>query len=177
MTVKTKAVSAILTDITTMGVDAIVNAANEDMVGGGGVDGAIHRAAGPELKLETAKYAPLYVAQTAVTNGYNLKSKNIIHTVGPRYRGGDSGEYLALEMCYQRVILNAYNIGSKSVAIPAISSGVYGFPKDRAAKIAVDASITATKAIKELYGENDFEVILVAYDKETLDLYLKYLKG
>lgn len=175
MTVKTKAVSAILTDITTLGVDAIVNAANEDMAGGGGVDGAIHRAAGPLLRLETIKHAPLYVAKTAITSGYNLKAKNIIHTVGPKYGHGGSGEYLALETCYQRVIIAAHSAGAKSVAIPAISAGVYGFPKERAAKIAVEASLQTVASLQYL-EKSELEVILVAYDKETLDLYLKYLK-
>jgi O-acetyl-ADP-ribose deacetylase (regulator of RNase III) len=176
MTIKIKAVSAILTDITTLGVDAIVNAANEDMAGGGGVDGAIHRAAGPLLKLETIKHAPLYVAKTAITDGYNLKAKFIVHTVGPKYGHGGSGEYLALETCYQRAIIAAHYNGAKSIAIPAISAGVYGFPKDRAAKIAVEASMRTVEALEEMYEGSGLEVILVAYDKETLDLYLKYIK-
>jgi O-acetyl-ADP-ribose deacetylase (regulator of RNase III) len=166
----TKKVSVILADITALGVDAIVNAANEGMAAGGGVDGAIHKAAGPELVRETVKYAPLYVAKTAVTSGYNLKAKNIIHTVGPIYRQGDSGEYIALEMCYRNVIKKAAEIGAKSLAIPAISAGVYGFPKERAAKIAAETCLD--EADKH---ESIEEILLVAYDPEMLNAYKKYL--
>jgi len=166
----TKKVSVILADITTLGVDAIVNAANEGMAAGGGVDGAIHKAAGPELVRETVKYAPLYVAKTAVTSGYNLKAKNIIHTVGPIYRQGDSGEYIALEMCYRNVIKKAAEIGAKSLAIPAISAGVYGFPKERAAKIAVETCLDEVDKHKSIK-----EILLVAYDPEMLNAYKKYL--
>ena len=166
----TKKISVILADITALGVDAIVNAANEGMAAGGGVDGAIHKAAGPELVRETVKYAPLYVAKTAVTSGYNLKAKNIIHTVGPIYRQGDSGEYIALEMCYRNVIKKAAEIGAKSLAIPAISAGVYGFPRQRAARIAVETCLDEVDK-----HESIKEILLVAYDPEMLNAYKKYL--
>lgn len=163
-------VTSLLTDITMLKVDAIVNAANEDMLGGGGVDGAIHRAAGPDLLKETVKHAPLYVANIAITGAYNLRAKEIIHTVGPMYRSGNSGEYLALQMCYKNVIQAADSLGARTVAIPAISAGVYGFPKNRAAKIAVETSISMAKTTTGLE-----EIVLVAYDEDTLNMYQSLL--
>jgi O-acetyl-ADP-ribose deacetylase len=164
-------VIAVLADITELDVDVIVNAANESMSGGGGVDGAIHRAAGPLLVKETKKAAPLYVARTYVTDGFNLKAKKIVHTVGPMYGRGDSGEYIALEMCYRNCIFSADFLGARSVAIPAISAGVYGFPQDRAAKIAVQASMSQVDIHKGIE-----QVLLVAYDEKTYDLYLEYIE-
>lgn len=164
-------VTAVLADITELDVDVIVNAANESMRGGGGVDGAIHKAAGPLLVKETVKAAPLYVAKTYITDGFNLKARNIVHTVGPMYGRGDAGEYIALEMCYRNVISAADSLNAKSIAIPAISAGVYGFPQDRAAKIAVGTSID--EASKYVGIE---EVLLVAYDEKTYDLYLAYIE-
>ena len=165
-----KKVSAILADITQLGVDVIVNAANEDMRGGGGVDGAIHNAAGTELVLETVKAAPLYVAKTFVTSGFNLKAPHIVHTVGPMYDRGRSGEYIALEMCYRNVIKTADSLSAKTIAIPAISAGVYGFPADRAARIAVETSVDEASKYEGIE-----EILLVAYDGKTLELYKKIL--
>jgi O-acetyl-ADP-ribose deacetylase (regulator of RNase III) len=162
-------VATILTDITELGVDVIVNAANEDMRGGGGVDGAIHDKAGHELVLDTVQYAPLYVSRVAITSGYKLKARNIIHTVGPMYGRGNSGEYIALEMCYRNSLAAAESLGAKTIAIPAISAGVYGFPKDRAAKIAVTTCLDVAK------DSSLEEILLVAYDETTLNLYKKYL--
>lgn len=164
-------VATILADITVLPVDVIVNAANEDMRGGGGVDGAIHDAAGHELVLETVKAAPLYVAKTYTTPGFKLKARHIVHTVGPQYGRGNSGEYIALEMCYRNVLKAANDVGAESVAIPAISAGVYGFPADRAAKIAVE---TCLDEVDKYPGIK--EVLLVAYDVKTRDLYLKNLR-
>jgi O-acetyl-ADP-ribose deacetylase (regulator of RNase III) len=124
-------------NIVDMAVDVIVNAANESMRGGGGVDGAIHAAAGPELVKETAKHAPLYVGKAAATGAYNLDAKAIIHVVGPMWSGGSSGEYLSLETCYRNAVELAYEMGHRSIAFPSISTGVYGFPVDRAATVAI----------------------------------------
>jgi O-acetyl-ADP-ribose deacetylase (regulator of RNase III) len=163
-------ITTMFADITELGVDVIVNAANEAMAGGGGVDGAIHRAAGPELVKETIKAAPLYVSKTLLTSGYNLKARHIVHTVGPRYYAGYSGEYVALEMCYRNVIRDADRVSARIMAIPAISAGVYGFPAERAAKIAVETSF------EELHKcSNLEEIMLVAYDNSTLKLYKKYI--
>ena len=166
-----KKITALLADITDLDVDVIVNAANESMRGGGGVDGAVHRAAGPLLVKETVKAAPFYVSKTYITDGFNLKARNIIHTVGPMYGRGNAGEYVALEMCYRNVISAADSLNARSVAIPAISAGVYGFPQDRAAKIAVETSIDEANK----YVGID-EVLLVAYDEKTYDLYLRYIE-
>jgi O-acetyl-ADP-ribose deacetylase (regulator of RNase III) len=163
-------VATILADITMLGVDVIVNAANEDMRGGGGVDGAIHEAAGPELVRETVKAAPLYVSKTLVTSGFNLKASHIIHTVGPQYHHGNSGEYIALEMCYRNVLKVADGLSAKTIAIPAISSGVYRFPKDRAAKIAVETCIEESAKYDGIG-----EVLLVAYDESTYEMYKSLL--
>lgn len=165
-------VTTIFADITQLGVDVIVNAANESMLGGGGVDGAIHGAAGPELAKETVKAAPLYVAKTFLTSGYNLKASSIIHTVGPRYHAGYSGEYVALEMCYRNVIRVADNLAVRIMAIPAISAGIYNFPADRAAKIAVETSFDELRKCSNLE-----EIMLVAYDKNTLELYKKHISA
>lgn len=172
VTCMTKKVAVIQADITDLGVDVIVNAANESMRGGGGVDGAIHRVAGPELVKETVKAAPLYVAETFVTPGYNLKARYVVHTVGPTYHYGNSGEYLALKMCYKNVIEVANDLGARTLAIPAISAGVFNFPKERAAKIAV---MTAIEESNKYEGIE--EVLLVAFDKEMFDLYKAYLKA
>jgi len=124
-------------NIVDMAVDVIVNAANESMRGGGGVDGAIHAAAGPELVKETVKHAPLYVGKAVATGAYDLDAKAIIHVVGPMWSGGSSGEYLSLETCYRNAVELACEMGHRSIAFPSISTGVYGFPIERAAMVAL----------------------------------------
>ena len=133
-------IEVIRTDITTLKVDTIVNAANEAFRGGGGVDGAIHRAAGPELLRECEQHDRLPRGEAIRTRGYRLPAKWIIHTVGPVWRGGDSGEPALLRRAYESVFWAARQSRDiKSIAFPAISTGVFGYPKADAAKVAVDA--------------------------------------
>jgi O-acetyl-ADP-ribose deacetylase (regulator of RNase III) len=154
---------AVMGDITAEGVDAIVNAANTSLLGGGGVDGAIHRAAGPDLLEACRPLGGCRTGDAKATRGFRLQARWVIHTVGPVWRGGDGGEAELLASCYRRSLEVADELGARSVAFPAISTGVYGYPAEEAATIAVD-TIRATNTSVEL-------VRLVAFDDRTRALY------
>ena len=133
----TARVEVVQADITTLPVDAIVNAANSSLLGGGGVDGAIHRAAGPRLLEATRKIGGCPTGQARLTPGFDLPAKWVIHTVGPVWQGGHAGEDELLASCYRESLKVAASVAATTVAFPAISTGVYGFPMDHAARIAI----------------------------------------
>jgi O-acetyl-ADP-ribose deacetylase (regulator of RNase III) len=164
-------------DITALDVDAIINAANSSLMGGGGVDGAIHRAAGPQLLAECMKIAaerrpgsPCPAGDAVITGAYNLPCKYVIHTVGPVWHGGGQGEAETLASCYRNSLLLAAQTGLASVAFPNISTGIYGYPKDKAAAVAVE---TVRKTLSETPGIQ--RVLFVCFDEENYRLYEKII--
>ena len=155
-------------DITKLDVDAIVNAANKSLLGGGGVDGAIHRAAGPKLLEETRTLGGCETGEAKITLGYNLPARHVIHTVGPVWHGGKSREDELLANCYRNSLELAARDGLKSIAFPAISTGVYGFPVERATEIAI-------REIKK-FTESDSmleKVVCCCFGRRDYDIYTK----
>ena len=155
-------------DITTLKVDAIVNAANRSLLGGGGVDGAIHRAAGKELLAECRTLNGCETGEAKITGGYKLPAKYVIHTVGPVWHGGSNNEEQLLQSAYANSLKVAAENDVKTIAFPAISTGVYGFPKDKAAVIAIET-------IGEFLKTHDMEVILTAFSAGDAERYEKLL--
>jgi O-acetyl-ADP-ribose deacetylase (regulator of RNase III) len=156
-------VEVVTADITTLAVDAIVNAANESLLGGGGVDGAIHAAAGPGLLAECRTLGGCATGDAKATGGHRLPARWVIHTVGPVWHGGDQGEADLLASCYRRSLAVADELGAHSIAFPAISTGVYRFPRPLAARVAVDTLRSTPTAVERM--------LLVAFDEETAQLY------
>lgn len=161
-------------DITKLQVDAIVNAANSSLMGGGGVDGAIHRAGGPQILSEcreiVARRGRCATGNAVITSGGNLPAKYVIHTVGPIWRGGNSNELQLLQNAYMNSLKLAVDNGIKTIAFPNISTGVYGFPKEKAAEIAI-------RTVSDFLSANDQlkQVYFVCFDQENFDIYCKLI--
>jgi O-acetyl-ADP-ribose deacetylase (regulator of RNase III) len=169
---KSGRITVIEGDITKQSVDAIVNAANTTLLGGGGVDGAIHRAAGPRLVEECRKLGGCSTGQAKITSGHNLPAKWVIHTVGPVWQGGGRGEDELLASCYRRSLALAMEKGVRTIAFPAISTGIYGFPLERATAIAV-REVTAFLE-KNPWPE---KVFFVCFGRSAYECYLNAVEG
>lgn len=165
-------IEIIQADITTLAVDAIVNAANNSLLGGGGVDGAIHNAAGPQLLAECRALGGCATGDARITGGYQLPAKHVIHTVGPVWHGGGRGEPELLRSCYRRCLQTAHEHSLKSIAFPAISCGVYGYPMEAACKIALQEAKFALDKYPELE-----RIVFTPFGAEALAVYRQALSA
>lgn len=165
-------ISVVIGDITKQEVDAIVNAANNTLLGGGGVDGAIHRAAGHELLEECRKIGGCETGKAVITKGYNLPAEYVIHTVGPVWRGGSHGEAELLASCYKESLKLAVERGIRTIAFPSISTGAYGYPVELAAPIAVN---TVAEFVDSASSSSIEEVRFVCFHEKTYEIYRREL--
>lgn len=162
-------IEAVRADITTLDVDVVVNAANRSLLGGGGVDGAIHRAAGPDLLEACRAHGGCPTGEARITPGFRLQARWVVHAVGPRWSGGRRGEAEALASCYRFALALADEVGASTIAFPAISTGIYGYPPAEAARVAV-TTLRATPTAVSLAR-------LVAFDPATLAIYEELLRS